>query len=154
EEPEDRTFPDNFDTDFCMNVGVYGTWFGDKDLDQVSQVGPYGYLMKDVFSTSSGQPGASGADDLVIQGGFPLTGYNAGGAKYAPYYRQPLMQSLHVEFEGAGISPLRDWLLALIALLLVAEALSAACSAGVVWACVVLFFLAFLIPLALAPIAI
>ncbi len=133
-------FLDQFDTDYTMNIGVLNTWFDgtNNDLDQVGTVQPFGYLLK------------APANDLVEQVGFKLTGKNTDEKDYPPTSGKPRtlksMKVLHVEFEGGGVHTLRDWLRGLIILLLAAEALAAACAAGLFWACILLLVLAVFLP--------
>jgi hypothetical protein len=140
EPPEGKTGFDAFDTDFSMNVGIVGTWFGDSDLDAVRRVEPYGYLLK---SEKVNKP--------ITGVGFHLTGVNSFGNDKAteddagsPYFSKPSMKVLHAEFEGEGVARLREWTIALIALLIVADVLALACAGGFFWACILLYFLAVL----------
>ncbi len=130
-------FADRFDTDFSMNLGVLGTYFtypGNDDLDTVSKVAPFGYLLKDDRDNP--------ITDTHI---FQLTCTNSPGDEgWNPYHGQPQMKVLHVEFEGGGVATLERWVKGLILLLVVADALAIACSAGLFWACIALFFLFFL----------
>ncbi len=136
EPPWGKTGFDAFDTDFSMNLAVLGTYFnypGNDDLDTVSKVAPFGYLLKDARDNAI-------TDTLI----FRLTGTNSpGDDSWSPYYKQPKMKVLHAEFEGGGIATLRDWVRGLILLLILADALAIACSAGLFWACILLAFLLF-----------
>ena len=140
-----KTGFDAFDTDFTMNIGIAGTWFSDNNvdmykLDEASSIQPFGYLLN---STAENDPQRAANDPISQTMQFDLTGTNSpGDDQWSPYFGQPKMKVLHVEFEGAGVPTLRKWLLGLIALLVVADALSIACSAGLLWACVLLAFLA------------
>jgi hypothetical protein len=145
EPPEQKTGFDSFDTDFSMNIGLVGTWFGDTNLDTISDIPPYGYLLEDKRANHFNS----------VLTSFPLTGENSFGDldppgnpkkiqndTKSPYYNQPYMKTLHVEFEGGGVATLRKWLLALIAFLVLADAVALACSTGLFeWACVLLAIL-------------
>jgi hypothetical protein len=144
-EPRDTGFFGQFDTDFTMNIGVFGTWFGDHDLDAVSTLfPPYGYLLKgkeqhdptSLFNYLAVLPNKSG---------FPMSGKNSpGDDKSSPYFGMAPMTVLHVEFEGGAVAALRDWVYALILVLLAVEAFAIACAAGFFWACIILALLALL----------
>ena len=142
ETAEGKPFPDNLDTDFSMNIGILGTFFGDSDLDAVSQVQPFGYLLK---STAATDPTRAANDPITQTLIFDLTGTNSPGDEVSdPYFGKAKMKVLHTEFEGAGVVILRDWVRVLIGLLVIAEALAIACSGGLFWACLLLIALALL----------
>jgi hypothetical protein len=135
------SFFDQFDNDFSMNIGIQGTWFEDAEannLDYVSGVQPFGYLLKDATANKS-----------ILEAGYNLDGETAPAtsgvyAKYGPYaqYAHSPLQVLHVEFEGGGVARFQQWLQALTVLVVAAEALWVGCSAGLFWACLLLILVA------------
>jgi hypothetical protein len=132
--PELKTNLNAFDTDFSLNIGILGTSFGDSDLDAVSGVKPFGYLVKDEREN----------DFKTLN--FPLTGVNAFDDETdhddkSPYFGKPNMKVVHAEFEGGGVYTLRKWIIALIWLLTAVAALTIACHAGLLWACLLAWFL-------------